>query len=226
MIPGLGRCPAGGHGNPLQYSSLEKPHGQRSLAGCSPWGHGELDTTERLGTAQHLPGKCCYGSRCAPDPPSCLYAPLLAAPTWGQAGIRPDKLVLDQRSQARRCSVSVTIIQLGAAKFLVQEDAPECPGPVCLIQASHAVLGLHHQVAPPGLSDCHIWSSAILTTSFPISAPPSFQGSAGQISAPVLLSPRCLQATCSPVLQVPPHPCPSLTPRSSPVPNCPCSQPS
>ena len=152
MIPGLGRCPAGGHGNPLQYSSLEKPHGQRSLAGCSPWGHRELDTTERLGTAQHLPGKCCHGSRCAPDLPFCPYAPLLAAPTWGQAGIRPDKLVLDQRSQARRCSVSVTIIQLGAAKFLVQEDAPECPGPVCLIQASHAFFGLHHQVAPPGLS--------------------------------------------------------------------------
>ena len=23
-------------------------HGQRSLSGCSPWGHKELDTTERL----------------------------------------------------------------------------------------------------------------------------------------------------------------------------------
>ena len=27
-----------GHGNPLQYSCLENPHGQRSLAGYSPWG--------------------------------------------------------------------------------------------------------------------------------------------------------------------------------------------
>ena len=35
-IPGLGRCPGGGRGNPLQYSCLENPHGQRSLAGCSP----------------------------------------------------------------------------------------------------------------------------------------------------------------------------------------------
>ena len=26
-------------------------HGQRSLAGCSPWGHKELDTNERLNTA-------------------------------------------------------------------------------------------------------------------------------------------------------------------------------
>ena len=45
-IPGLGRCPGGGHGNPFQYSCLEDPHGQRSLAGYSPWGHKELDTAE------------------------------------------------------------------------------------------------------------------------------------------------------------------------------------
>ena len=32
-IPGLGRSPGGRHGNPLQYSCLEIPHGQRSLAG-------------------------------------------------------------------------------------------------------------------------------------------------------------------------------------------------
>ena len=45
-IPGLGRFPGGGHGNPLHYSCLENPHGQRSLTGYSPWGSGELDTTE------------------------------------------------------------------------------------------------------------------------------------------------------------------------------------
>ena len=47
-IPGLGRCPRGGHGNPLQFSCLENPHGQRSLVGCSPWGCKELNMTERL----------------------------------------------------------------------------------------------------------------------------------------------------------------------------------
>ena len=31
-----GRSPGGGHGNPLQYSCLENPHGQRSLVGHSP----------------------------------------------------------------------------------------------------------------------------------------------------------------------------------------------
>ena len=37
-IPGLGRPPGGGHGNPLQYSCLENPHGQRSLVSYSPRG--------------------------------------------------------------------------------------------------------------------------------------------------------------------------------------------
>ena len=39
-----GRSPGGGQGNLLQYSYLENPHGQRSLAGYSPWGGKESDT--------------------------------------------------------------------------------------------------------------------------------------------------------------------------------------
>ena len=46
LIPGLGRSPGGGHGNPLQYSCLENPHGQRSLEGYHPLGCKESDTTE------------------------------------------------------------------------------------------------------------------------------------------------------------------------------------
>ena len=38
LIPGLGRSPGGGHGNPIQYSCLENPCGQRNLEGYSPWG--------------------------------------------------------------------------------------------------------------------------------------------------------------------------------------------
>ena len=45
-VPGLGRSPGGVQGNPLQYSCLENPHGQSSLAGYSPWGCKESDTTE------------------------------------------------------------------------------------------------------------------------------------------------------------------------------------
>ena len=35
-IPGLGRSPGGGLGNPLEYSCQENPHRQRSVAGYSP----------------------------------------------------------------------------------------------------------------------------------------------------------------------------------------------
>ena len=45
-MPGLGRSPGGGDGNPLQYFCLENPHGQRSLVGYSPEGVQELDMTE------------------------------------------------------------------------------------------------------------------------------------------------------------------------------------
>ena len=47
-IPGLGRFPAGGHGNPLQYSCLENPHGQRNLVGYNPRDRKESDVTELL----------------------------------------------------------------------------------------------------------------------------------------------------------------------------------
>ena len=36
--PGPPALPRGGHGNPLQYSCLENPYGQRSLVGYSPRG--------------------------------------------------------------------------------------------------------------------------------------------------------------------------------------------
>ena len=46
-IPGSGSSSGEGNGNPLQYSCLENPMDRgRSLAGYSPWGHKESDTTE------------------------------------------------------------------------------------------------------------------------------------------------------------------------------------
>ena len=53
LIPGSGRSPGVENGNHLQYSCLENSmdrgatvHGERSLAGCGPWGHKESDMTE------------------------------------------------------------------------------------------------------------------------------------------------------------------------------------
>ena len=46
LIPGSGRSPGEGNGNPIQYSCLKNPHGQRSLAGYIPQGCKELDRAE------------------------------------------------------------------------------------------------------------------------------------------------------------------------------------
>ena len=52
-IPGFGRPPGGGHGNPLQYLCLENPRGQRSLVGYSPWGYRKSDMTKWLSIHTH-----------------------------------------------------------------------------------------------------------------------------------------------------------------------------
>ena len=53
----LGRSPGGGHGNPFQYSSLENPHGQRSLVGYSPWDLEESYMAGRLSSHTHTHGR-------------------------------------------------------------------------------------------------------------------------------------------------------------------------
>ena len=52
-IPGSGRSPEGGHGNPPPTTPVFFPgesYGQRSMVGCSPWGRQEEDPTEQLST--------------------------------------------------------------------------------------------------------------------------------------------------------------------------------
>ena len=55
-IPGLGRSPGGGHGNPLQYSCLENTM-DRGAWGYSPQGCKDLDVTETIQHADMLEGK-------------------------------------------------------------------------------------------------------------------------------------------------------------------------
>ena len=55
LIPGSGRSPEEGKGNPLLYSCLEKSHGWRSLVGYSPWGCKELDMTDSYFLIQYFP---------------------------------------------------------------------------------------------------------------------------------------------------------------------------
>ena len=50
LIPGSGRSPGVGNGNPLQYSCRGEFHGQRILVGYSPRDRKELDATEHTHT--------------------------------------------------------------------------------------------------------------------------------------------------------------------------------
>ena len=52
LIPGLGRFRGGGNCNPLQYSCLEKSHGQRSSGGLQSMGVAQ--SQKQLSTHTHL----------------------------------------------------------------------------------------------------------------------------------------------------------------------------
>ena len=62
-VSGLGRFLEGGHGNPLRFSCLENPHGQRSQEGYSLWSHKELDTAKQLITCTFSSLEFCKGDR-------------------------------------------------------------------------------------------------------------------------------------------------------------------
>ena len=62
-IPGLERSPGEGKGYPLQYSGLE------NSVDC-PWGHKELDTTERLSLSLSTTLKGHPGGSVVENPPA------------------------------------------------------------------------------------------------------------------------------------------------------------
>ena len=53
LIPGSGRSPWRREWLPTPVFLPEESHAQRSLVGYSPWGHKELDVTERLNHHHH-----------------------------------------------------------------------------------------------------------------------------------------------------------------------------
>ena len=60
LIPGSGSSPGEGIGYPLQYSCLENPMDRGDCR--PPWGHKELDTTDRL--SLHFLGKAYCPPQC------------------------------------------------------------------------------------------------------------------------------------------------------------------
>ena len=61
-IPGLGKSPGEGEQVLTPVFWPGEAHGQRRLAGCSPWGHKELDRTQRLSltNTRHLLYTCSW----------------------------------------------------------------------------------------------------------------------------------------------------------------------
>ena len=55
-IPGSGRSPGEGNGNPLQYSYLENPMDGGTWLGYSPWGRKESYITEQPHLLVHQEG--------------------------------------------------------------------------------------------------------------------------------------------------------------------------
>ena len=53
LIPGVTMTPRRRKWQPTPVFSLGKSHGQRSLVGCSPWGHKDLDVTLWLNHHHH-----------------------------------------------------------------------------------------------------------------------------------------------------------------------------
>ena len=82
------------HWHPTPVLLPGKSHGWRSLVGCSPWGHEESDTTERLHFHFSL---SCIGERNGnPLQCSCLENPrdgsLVGCCLWGRPSLQVDSL--------------------------------------------------------------------------------------------------------------------------------------
>ena len=76
--------------HPTSVLSPGKPHGRRSLVGCSPWGREESDTTERLHF--HFSLSCTGEGKGSPLQCSCLENPRDGGAWWAAVyGVRQSR---------------------------------------------------------------------------------------------------------------------------------------
>ena len=88
---------------PLQYSQPGKSHGLRSLEGCSPWGHQESDTTERL--RFHFSLSCIGEGNGNPLQCSCLENPRDEGAWWTAVfGVAQSRTQLTRLTSSRSSS--------------------------------------------------------------------------------------------------------------------------
>ena len=72
LIPGSGRSPERGNGNPTPVFLPGESHRQRRLAGHSPWGHKEADTTQGLNINIKILTLHAHSERSLPHPQAFL----------------------------------------------------------------------------------------------------------------------------------------------------------
>ena len=85
-----------------------KPHGRRSLVGCSPWGHKESDTTERLHC--HFSLSCIGEGNGNPLQCSCLENPRDGEAWWAVVyGVTQSQTRLKRLSSSRLLSHIMSI---------------------------------------------------------------------------------------------------------------------
>ena len=103
------RSSGGGHSTPLQCSLPGESQGQRSLAGCSPWGRTESDMTEQLSNKLLQHSFLCL-------PILGLY--LVALGCWERCGL-VEVVVLPPRSPGSVHRFSVVLLSGLGGVFLV-----------------------------------------------------------------------------------------------------------
>ena len=107
-IPGLGRSRGEGNGNHSIVFLPGELHGPRSLVGCSPWGHKELDMTDGLKLkVRQRPGRMVLNEG-FPSPLSVLL--IQEAHTLYLGGSRPTSVLNKFFSVCSRTCFAVSLI--------------------------------------------------------------------------------------------------------------------
>ena len=93
-----------------------KSHGWRSLVGCSPWGHQELDTTERLYFDFSL--SCIGGGNGSPLQCSCLENPMDRGAWWAAVyGVAQSRTQLKRLSSSSSSSMQRIMSSANSESF-------------------------------------------------------------------------------------------------------------
>ena len=106
-----------------------KSHGQRSLVGCSPWGHEESNTTERL--PFHFSLSCIGEGNGKPLQCSCLENPRDGGAWWAavyrvtQIRTRLKRLSSSSSSTEVDSAIDCTLLQISEHSLIVSYTAME-----------------------------------------------------------------------------------------------------